>query len=212
MEPAVSARTKTDREMQDQMLEVSGDPERVEVLAKARAFKRSWIDLADALARSHERESWRRWGFSDFDSYCRRELRLTPTTAQKLLGSYRFLRAAEPRVIERAERDPEAPVPTLQAVNFVARASERGAAGEEAMSEIRSAAFDEGVSAPMLTRRFKEVAFPVSDEERKSKLRGQIETTARRLADLLAEPDAPIPHAAAAAAEEAIGALLTALE
>lgn len=212
MERAASTRTKTDREMEEQMLAVAGDSERVDVLAKARTFKRSWLDLADALARTHDRESWRRWGFSDFESYCRRELHITPATAQKLLGSYRFLRSNEPRVLERAAQDPQAPIPSQKAVDFVARASERGAVDEDTMSEIRRAAFDEGASAPMLTRRFKEVAFPVTDEERKTKLRSQIESAARRLADLLAEPDAPVPHAAAATAEEAIGQLLSALE
>jgi hypothetical protein len=212
MERAASARTKTDQKMEDQMHAVAGDPERVDVLAKARTFKRSWIELAEALARTCERESWRRWGFADFETYCRRELHLTPSTVQKLLGSFRFLKTSEPAVIARTARDPEAPVPSLQAVDFVARASERGAADEEAMSEIRRAAFDEGASAPMLSRRYKEVAFPVSDEEKRTKLRGQITSAARRLADLLADPDTPIPHDVAARAEEAIGELLAALE
>lgn len=212
MDSAATARTKTDRALEARMQEVSGDPERVDLLAKARAFKRSWIELADALARAYERESWRRWGFSDFETYCRRELHVTPQTAQKLLGSYRFLQSREPRVLERAKGDPEAPIPTPQAVDFVAKATERGAADDDAMSEIRRAAFEEGVSAPALSRRYKEVAFPVSDDERRSKLRGQISSAARRLADLLADPDAPVPHATAAATEEVIGDLLAALE
>ncbi len=212
MDSAVSARTKTDREMEARMEAVSGDPERVDVLAKARSFKRSWIDLAEALARTHDRESWSRWGFADFETYCRRELHITAATAQKLLGSYRFLRKSEPKVIERAARDPEAPIPSPQAVDFVARATERAAADDDTMTEIRRAAFDEGASAPSLSRRYKEVAFPVSDEERRSKVRQQITQAARRLADLLADADAPIPHEVAAATEEAIGDLLTALE
>lgn len=194
------------------MRAVSGDEERADVLAKARAFKRSWIELAEALARTHERESWQRWGYSDFETYCRRELHITPSTAQKLLGSYRFLRSREPAVLERAASDPQAPVPSPQAVDFVAKATERGAADEDTMSEIRRAAFDDGVSAPSLTRRYKEVAFPVSEEERKTKVRTQIASAARRLADLLADPDAPVPHAVAAATEEAIGDLLASLE
>ena len=206
------SRTKTDREMEDRMLAAAGDPERVDVLAKARAFKRSWIELADALARTYERESWQGWGFSDFESYCRRELHLTPATAQKLLGSYRFLRSSEPRVIERAREDPEAPVPSQKAVDFVARAAERGAADDDTMSEIKRAAFDDGLEAPMLSRKYKEVAFPVSDEERRDKLRGQITGAARRLANLLADPDAPVPHELAASAEESLGQLLAALE
>src|SRR6185503_12428880 len=93
--------TKTDRAMEDRMLAVAGDDERVEVIARARTFKRSWIELAEALAGVYERNSWERWGFPSFDAYCKSELSLTPATAAKLLGSFRFLRAAAPRVIER---------------------------------------------------------------------------------------------------------------
>jgi hypothetical protein len=56
------------------------------------------------------------------------------------------------------------------------------------------------------------VAFPVDDSERRDKLRSQLNSTARRLAGLLAEPDAPIPHHVAIAVEESLGQLLDALD
>ena len=204
--------TKTDRAMEDRMHAVAGDEERVEVLARARTFKRSWIELAEALAGVYERSSWQRWGFQDFDAYCKNELSLTPATAAKLLGSFRFLRAAAPRVIERVQHEPSAPVPSLRAVDFVAKATERGAADGKALGEIRRAAFDEGVDAPALARRFKTVAFPVSEGERDDRVRSLIASTAKRLAQLLAEPGAKVPRKAASAVEEAIGELLEALE
>src|SRR5580693_5101252 len=94
--------TKTDREMEDRMLAVSSDPERADTLQKARAFKRTWLELAQALARVQSGKSWERWGFPDFDAYCRKELHLRSSTVAKLLGSYRFLETSAPRVIERA--------------------------------------------------------------------------------------------------------------
>ncbi len=153
--------TKTDREMEDTMLSVADDAERVEVLDKARHFKRSWIELGEALSRVYERESWVQWGFASFEEYCRKELHLKKATVSKLLGSFRFLQAKAPRVLERAQSEPGAPVPSLQAVDFVARATERGALADEDLEEMERAAFDEGADAPLLSRRFKEVAFPV---------------------------------------------------
>lgn len=204
--------TKTDRALEDRMLAFAGDGERVDVLARARAFKRSWIELAEALARVHDRSSWQKWGFDSFEAYCKGELHLTPATAAKLLGSFRFLRASAPRVIARAAEEPAAPVPSLAAVDFVARATDRGAADKKVLGEIRRAAFDEGVEAPALSRRFREVAFPVSEEESGDRLRRQIAATARRLAQLVAEPGSPVPRRVAAAVEETIGQLLEALE
>jgi hypothetical protein len=210
--PRARIATKTDREMEDAMARAAGDEERVRVLSVARAFKRSWIDLAEALTRVCERESWARWGYDTFEAYCRKELRIKKGTMSKLLGSFRFLEAKAPRVIERSRTEPTAPIPSLQAVDFVARAAQRGAASKKILGEIERAAFDEGAEAPLLSRRYREVAFPVDDAERGDRLRSQLRSAARRLANLIAEPDAPIPHEVAVALEEALGQLLDSLD
>jgi hypothetical protein len=209
---AGAATTKTDRQLEDKMLAVAGDSERVFVLGKARAFKRSWIELAEALSQVVERGSWERWGYSSFDSYCKKELHLSPSTSAKLLGSFRFLKTQAPKIIERSRDSESAPIPDLKAVEFVAKAEERGAADESTMAEIRRAAFEEGAHAPLLSRRFKSVAFPVSDMERESKLLQQLSATSKKLAAMLADPDLPIDHAIAAKVEESLGELLSAVD
>jgi hypothetical protein len=212
MQTSPRTETKTDREMENRMRAFAGDAERVDALAKARVFKRSWIELAETLSGINERESWSRWGYETFEEYCKKELYVTPSTAQKLLGSFRFLKTTAPRVIQRAYEEPSAPVPTLRAVDFVARAEERGAANEETLDEIRRAAFEEGTDAPALNRKFKTIAFPVSDSEQRTKLRERLVSTARRLATLIAEPDAPVPRPVAIALEEALGQLLESIQ
>lgn len=197
--------TKVDRALEDRMLAVAGDRERVAVLERARAFKRSWIELAESLALVVERGSWRRWGYDSFDGYAKGELALSPSTAAKLLGSFRFLKSSAPTVIERVREQPSSPVPSLKAVDFVAKATERGAADQETLSEIRRAAFEEGVEAPLLTKRFKAVAFPVDQGDVAERLRAQILSHARRLAALLAEPDGPLPPRLATRLEEVLG-------
>jgi hypothetical protein len=204
--------TKTDREMEDRMLAVAGDPERVDTLAKARAFKRTWIELADALAKVQDKQGWQRWGFDSFDAYCRKELHLKPGTVQKLLGSYRFLESAAPRVLERARTEPQRPVPSMQAVDFVARAAQRGAADRSVMKEMQRVAFDEGAEAPLLAKRYKEVAFPVDKDEKRDRDRQALIAAARRLASLISESDCPVPKKVAITVEEAVGSLLDALD
>lgn len=205
--------TKTDRAMEDRMLAVSGDPERAETLAKARAFKRTWLELAEALTRANDKRLWEKWGFEDFDAYCRKELHLRSSTVAKLLGSYRFLESSAPRVIERARADDfDAPIPSLPAVEFVKRATEKGTADEETLRSIHRVAFDEGADAPVLTKKFGELAFPQTDRERKEKLRGQIAAAARRLSALIAEPGAPVPKQLAVKVEELVGELLETVE
>ena len=206
------APTKTDRKLEDKMLAYAGDPARVNVLSKARNFKRSWLELAEALSQVLDSGQWEGWGYKSFDAYCKKELHLTPSTAAKLTGSFRFLKQSAPIVIERSRESEEAPIPDMKAVEFVAKAEERGAADEDTMAEIRRVAFDEGGRAPLLARRFKSVAFPVSDEEKESRLLGQLGSTAKKLANLIAEPDLPIPHDVAVSVEEALGRLQEAID
>src|SRR5262245_35669712 len=205
--------TKTDRKMEDQMLAVSSDPERADTLQKARAFKRTWLELAEALSRANEKRLWEKWGFSDFDQYCRKELHLRGATVAKLLGSYRFLETSAPRVIERARTDHfEAPIPSLPAVEFVQKATERAAADPETLETIQRVAFDEGLDASLLARKFKDVAFPETDRDRRERLRASIAQAARRLSSLIAEDGSPVPKKLAIRVEETVGELLEAIE
>ncbi|MBL0218737.1 MAG: hypothetical protein IPQ07_33285 [Myxococcales bacterium] len=205
--------TKTDQIMEDRMLAVSSDPVRSDTLQKARAFKRTWLELAEALSKVTESKLWEKWGFSDFDAYCRKELHLRGSTVAKLLGSYRFLETSAPRVIERARTDHyEAPIPSIATVEFVEKATAAGHADAETLRTIHRSAFEEGVEKPMLAKKFGELVFPVSNADRKEKLRSSIAAAARRLSSLIAEDGAPVTKALAIRVEETIGELLEAVE
>lgn len=204
--------TQTDRVMEDSMLQFANDPERVQVLGKARLFKRSWIELAEALTRVDAKSAWKGWGYSSFTDYCKKELHLTSNTAAKLVGSYRFLRTSAPKIVEKAAdtsvHEFSSSIPSMKAVDFVARATERGAADENTLAEIRRAAFEDGVEAPKLVRRFNKVAFPVSNEEAGQQTQKKLEATARRLAALLGDASGVVPREVASTVEQALGQLL----
>ena len=91
-----TARTKTERLMEETIQAHADDAERVLVLERAKRFKRTWIELAEVLVKVREGETWHRWGFRSFDDYCARELRLKRGTVDKLCASYGFLRVMLP--------------------------------------------------------------------------------------------------------------------
>lgn len=205
--------TKTDQKMEDRMLAVASDPVRADTLQKARAFKRTWLELAEALDRAHDKKLWEKWGFSDFDAYCRKELHLRSATVAKLLGSYRFLETSAPRVIERARTDHyEAPIPSIATVEFVEKATREGHADAETLRTIHRSAFEEGIEKPVLAKKFGELVFPQTNKDRRDKLRAAIAAAARRLSTLIAEDGAPLPKQLAIRVEETIGELLEAVE
>ena len=206
--------TKTERMLEAAMHQHADDPERAGALDRARTFKRSWIELAGALVRIRERDQWKRWGYESFEDYFQKELHLRRSTVDKLCASYGFLRANAPMLVR--DDSPtiamaHAPIPSWEAVQYVAKAEERGAADEDTMVEMKKAAFDEGASVPALSRRFREVAFPMDDGEKRQRLRQQIVATARRLADLIAEPDAKVGGDLAERAEILVGEIAQAL-
>lgn len=205
--------TKTDRVMEDRMVAVSGDPLRSDTLQKARAFKRTWLELAEALTKVQGARAWEQWGYTDFDAYCRKELHLRGSTVAKLLGSYSFLEKSAPKVIERVREDPfEAPIPSQRVVEFVEKAHARGAADEETLSTISRVAFEEGAEVADLNKKFKEIAFPESPQDKREKTRAMIAQTARKLSMLIAEEDSPVPKKLAIRLEEVVGELLESIE
>lgn len=205
--------TKTERILEAAMVQHAADPERATALLKTKNFKRSWIELAQVLVEVRERESWKRWGYEDFEEYYAKELHLRRSTVDKLCASFGFLRANAPRLVrdDGPAIPMNAPIPSWEAVQYVAKAEERGAADEATLSEMKKAAFEEGASVPALSRRFKEVAFPVDDEEKRQRVRAQIVAAAKRLADLCAEPDAGVPRELAEQIEVLAGDLAQAL-
>src|SRR5258708_17591555 len=113
-------RTKTETALAEAEVAHADDPERAELLRRARRFKASWIELAEALTLAKRGGRWRQWGYDSFEAYAKSELRLRQETVDKLTGSYSFLKRRAPSVLARdALRQP---IPSYEAVDFLRRA------------------------------------------------------------------------------------------
>ena len=52
-------------------LRASGaDGLRLELVKRARSFKRTWVDMAEGLVRVRNEGAYRGWGFEHFHAYC----------------------------------------------------------------------------------------------------------------------------------------------
>jgi hypothetical protein len=195
-------------------------PERAAIVGAARRWKASWYELGEALHRVRRGDQWKAWGYATFDDYCRRELHLRRETADKMTGSFGFLRARAPEVIERAlvrddrgrfasdSEDEDHALPTYQAVDFWRRAEEASASGDT-VDEIRRQVLDEGASLPRLNRQFREVVFPLDEASAQHKRRTELRTATARLTELLAHGKAEglVPAVLAAELEEPLSRL-----
>ena len=175
-------RTKTDDALAAAEAAHAGDAERAELLARARRFKASWVELAEALTEVRRSGRWKRWGHGSFDEYARRELHLKPETVDKLTGSFAFLHRKAPEVLARD--GVSQPLPSYQAIDFWRKAEAEGAP-EETLREIHHHVVNENASAPAISRKYKEIIFPLADDEKHAKETAQLRSAARRLAELL---------------------------
>ena len=187
--------------------EHASDPERAELLARARRFKTSWVELAEALS-SARSGRFLRWGYASFEDYTRLELHLRPETVEKLTGSYGFLKRNAPEVLERdgvRER-----VPPYQSVDFLRRAEEANHAPEDVVDAMRRRVFEDAAPAAQLTKEFKEVAFPIDDATRKARDIAGVRNVAKRLLELLDETDV-VSDELSSRAKRAVSALMDSL-
>lgn len=200
-------KTKVDDALARAEVEHAHDPERAEAIARVRRFKAGWYELAETLSELRRNEQYKRWGYPDFDDYCKRELHLRKETVDKLTGSFTFLRKKAPDALRRDGRD--APIPSYQAVDFWRRAEEEAGAPEETVREIRRAVIDEGASLPKISRMYRQVVFPVDEEDRAGKRRATLKTTIDKLIELLAvaREEGSVPAPLCAEVEEPLARL-----
>jgi len=188
------------------------DPERALLLRRTRAFKSSWLELAQALADVRRSKHWERWGYDSFESYTKSELKLRPETVDKLTGSYSFLHKRAPEVLRRDPLD--TPLPSYQAIDFLRRAEERAAEDEsvpnDTIVDIRKKVLDDGVPVATVARLYKDTLFPLPEAEKREKDRAAVKSTAKKLKELLEESNA-VPKGLAKTVSSALDELLAEL-
>lgn len=205
-------RTKTDDVLADAELQHQHNPERAEMIARVRRFKASWFELGESLSQLKRDETFKRWGHASFEDYCKKELHLKRETADKLTGSFAFLRARAPEVLRRDGHD--APIPSYQSVDFLRRAEEESDAPEETLSEIRRVVLDEGAALPKVSRIYREALFPLNAEEQSEKRLAGLQSAINRLVEQLAHAraDKMVPEHLSAEVEEPLARLSQHLE
>jgi hypothetical protein len=201
-------RTKTDSALADAERAHSTDPERAEVLSRARRFKASWIELAESLSAIKRSGRWKDWGYESFEAYATGELRIRQATAEKLTGSYSFLKRRAPTVLERDAL--QEPIPSYHAVDFLRRAEASEDAPKGAVEEIRRRVLDDAAPVATIARAYGDVVFPIDDAQRKVRDAAGVKNVAKRLRELLADTRV-VPRKLAREVDDALGRLLDAI-
>jgi hypothetical protein len=201
-------RTKVDAALESLAQEHGDDPERAELLNRARRFKASWIELAEGLTEARRHGHWKRWGFNSLEEYAKTELHLRADTVDKLTGSFQFLKSKAPDVLRRD--GVSAPIPSYQSIDFLRRAEADGEVKGDVMEALRKRVIDEGAPPSQVSREFKATVFPIDEATRKERDAAAIRNVGKRLQEILGETRA-VPRRLAAEVGEALAKLLEAV-
>lgn len=199
------------------LTDAGAHPSRIEVVAAALSFKRSWLELAQLLVRVRDEGNYRGWGYEDFTTYCQQELALTPATVDKLTVSFNTLHRHAPRVFDVRPDEEPPPIPSYQSLDYFSRAlgeprsdgsEPRNAPLEppqpEVLDRLRTAVFEEGASVHRLRSEFDPILRPKLPAEQRVEAIRRATATGRRLVEQLGEVEGLSP--------ERLGAVSKALE
>lgn len=180
------------RDLADQLEADGADPLRVQTVRTARAFKRSWVEMAEALVLVRNREAYLQWGYEDFYNYCALELQIKRGTADKLTGSYIALKRHAPAVLKRDGLSHT--IPTCDAVDYFAKAlrcetEETPPRDDDAVRVLRHAVFEEGAPVSELRKRFNPIFHPKPEHEAELDLIRRTMLAARRLDKMVGDID-----------------------
>jgi hypothetical protein len=166
------------------MEELDPESDRYRVLATAKRFKSSWVELGERLLLVQREQFFRQWGYETFEDYCAKEIRIQKPTAQKLTHAYRYLEQEEPEILAR--RTEIKPLPDYRSVDLLRQAREEKGFSPEEYSQLRQAIIEEERSHPTVMKRFKEFAASREDlaENGASSLKAA-QSAARRLCQAL---------------------------
>jgi len=145
--------SKGEQHIEQLMQNLDPGSERYRVLDSARQFKASWVDLGEQLVEVNRNNLFSAWGYTTFEEYCSREIRIRKQTAHKLTLAFGYLQRKKPVLLDRDELKP---APDYRAVDLLRRAEEEEQFGAEEISGLSQAVFEEGRSLPTIRKKFKE--------------------------------------------------------
>jgi len=186
-------RTDQQLETRAQRLADSGaDALRVEALECARQFKRSWVQMADALRRVKEQSAYEAWGYRDLYAYCAEELLIKKGTVDKLTASYGALERYAPKALQADGVD--TPLPSMESVNYYAKAVGDDPSVEaqattvkasDVLDELHRAVFEEMRPVQELRKEFNPVLYAKTDDEQLLERLQRARSGVRRLVGIL---------------------------
>lgn len=127
---------------------------RYKILASAKNFKSSWMELGQSLYSVWKDKLYKEWGYMTFDAYTSKEIGIKKATALKLLKSYYFLEKEEPGYLAKdySVSNEVAQIPNYDAVNVLRLAKNKNALDKSDYHRLKKEVLDMGRDASLVKK------------------------------------------------------------
>lgn len=132
----------------------SSDPEhlrkfREDIMAHAKYFKTSWVELGQGLYTIWNDKLFHKWGHEKFEHYVVKELGLNKSMATRLLKTYYFVEEQEPTYLKQdfKEAKEAAEVPNIDTLNVLRLARNKKELTRDDYAQLRKSVFETGKDA-----------------------------------------------------------------
>lgn len=188
-------KSKGEQVIEQLMAQLDPESERYRVLAVAKRFKSTWVELGEQLLKVNRDGLFHAWGYDSFADYCSKEVRIRKPTAEKLTLAYRYLEQEEPQLLARSAE--LKPLPDYRSVDLLRQAREEQQLPPEQYAELRKAVIDDERSHPTVLKRFREATAPLhpAEEENRQALQSALAAARRLAVALKALPEFSGKHA-----------------
>ena len=138
---------------------------RSKTLVTAKSYKASWIELGSYLQAIYKDKMYKSWGFLAFETYCKKELGMKEAMASKIIKSFAFLEAEEPKLTkpEYFEKETSQPVPDLDALNTLRLAKNNKNIPQQDFDEIRESVIERGAGQQEIRAKVKKIIEDTQD-------------------------------------------------
>jgi len=142
-------KTKSILTLEEKLANIDSESIRGQILANAKGFKTSWINLGQALYTVWKDKMYKEWGYDKFETYTAKEIGIRKQTAIKLLRSYSFLEKENPLYLKKDynEGAQTAKVPTYESVDVLRLARNKKDLNSEDYSTIKRGVLEMGKDA-----------------------------------------------------------------
>lgn len=155
--------TKGSQYIEQLMQQLPPESERYQILATAKQFKSSWVELGEWLAKVSNSNQFSEWGFTSFEDYCTKEIRIRRQTAEKLLLAFRFLERKEPGLLQRKAGRP---LPDYRSIDLLRQADEEKPFSMAEYGELRQAVIEEERNHQSIAKQFRDLSHSHRPEEK----------------------------------------------